>query len=338
MRSLTRQQSPAQQRAATQAERPARFPRVPAFAATRQHSRLGLVVTVLALLSAGLIHLYLTPEHFQEQVLYGLVFTAIAVFQVLLAFSLVVRPGPRAYRVGIWASGAIALVYVMTRLAPPPGSAAPEEVDALGVAATLLELGALITLALALPEAPPARARGARAVWWGIGGAVLTLPLWLVATGSLQWLGDEQPVGLTWLGQRSAITPALVGSPLPHLWLFVPWWSLLGAAGLAVLVGLNLGVATRLVERGGLSCRGRRVGLLTLVPAAFAAPLCCGAPLAALLGVPLLLRVKVAPLTTLLSLVLLAANLAWLLVRKRREGRAERGEAGEAAADGRPCA
>ncbi len=298
---------------------PPRFPRL-ARHAERPSVRTARLLTVLVLLAASLIHLRLTPEHFQEQVLYGLVFTLIAVFQLLLALLLIARPGPRVYRLGIWGSGLIALVYLATRLVPAPGAAAPEEVDALGVAATLLELAALIVLALALPEGPPSRTRRVRPVWWGVGGALLTLPLWLVATGGLQWVGSGLPLGLSWYGQRSAITPALVGAPFPHLWLFVPWWALLGAIGLAALVGGNLAAATRLVECGGLSYRGRRAGLLTLIPAAFAAPLCCGAPLAELLGVPVLLRIKVAPLTTLLSVLLLAANLAWLLVRARARG------------------
>lgn len=76
----------------------------------------------------------------------------------------------------------------------------------------------------------------------------------------------------------------------------------MGAAGplaLATLVDFNRWLATHLV-------------------AAFAAPLCCGAPLAALFGVPLVVRFKVAPLTMALSLLLLAANLAWPAVRARR--------------------
>ena len=43
---------------------------------------------------AGLIHLRLVREHFEEQFVYGLVFTALALFQLTLALLPAVRPGP----------------------------------------------------------------------------------------------------------------------------------------------------------------------------------------------------------------------------------------------------
>jgi hypothetical protein len=289
------------------------------FPGRRQSSvtRLGTTAAAVTVALAGLIHLVLTPEHFAERFAYGLIFAAMAAFQLALAAHLLLRPGPHVYQAGIWGSGLIALVYVATRLAPPPGSAAAEEVTAIGVLATTLEVAAVILLAVALPDTHPVRPRVAP-LWWGVAGALVTMPLWLIATGSLVWTDLAFALELSWYEQRTAITPALVGAPLPHLWLFAPWWVLVAAPVLAMLVGLNLWLATRLVGEGRLSCRGRRVGLLTLIPAAFAAPLCCGTPLAALLGVPVLLRIKVAPITMLLSLALLAANLVWLWVRSKR--------------------
>ncbi len=59
------------------------------------------MVTILVVGLAGLIHLSLIREHFEEQFVYGLVFTALALFQLTLAFLLAVQPGPTVYRVGI---------------------------------------------------------------------------------------------------------------------------------------------------------------------------------------------------------------------------------------------
>ncbi len=81
---------------------------------------LGRATVILVVWVAGLIHLALIREHFAEQFVYGLVFTALALFQLTLALLLGVRPGPRVYRVGIWGSGLIVLVYVLTRLIPLP--------------------------------------------------------------------------------------------------------------------------------------------------------------------------------------------------------------------------
>jgi hypothetical protein len=271
---------------------------------------------------AGLIHLSLVREHFAEQFVYGLVFTALALFQLTLALLLAVRPGPRVSRVGIWGSGLIVLVYVVTRLIPLPGASVPEEVDALGIAATGLEIAAVLLLAVALPEPETSRRPRGAPLWWGFGGAVVFAPLWLILTGVVQWASAGYVSPLAWVGTDSwsALLPILVGEPLPHVWLAAPWWSLPAAFVLAVLVGLNLACSTSLLINGYESSRGRRARLLALLPVGLAAPVCCTAstPLLALLGVPLVLGVMAAPFAALLSAVLLSLSLVFLRVRGAR--------------------
>ncbi len=283
------------------------------------------MATILVVGLAGLIHLSLIREHFEEQFVYGLVFTALAMFQLTLALLLAVRPGPAVYRLGIWGSGLIVLVYVVTRLIPLPGASGPEEVEALGIAATGLELVAVLLLAVALPEPETSRKPRGAPLWWGLGGAVVFAPLWLILTGVVQWTSAVYTSPLTWVGTDSwsALTPLLVGSPLPHVWLAAPWWSLPAALLLAVLVGLNLWLSTRLLVEGYESSRGRRARGLLLLPAGLAAPVCCTAstPLLALLGVPLVLGVWASPFAALLSAVLLALSLVFLRVRFVRGGR-----------------
>lgn len=280
------------------------------------------MATILVVGLAGLIHLSLIREHFAEQFVYGLVFTILALFQFNLALLLAVRPGPAVYRVGIWGSGLIVLVYVVTRLIPLPGASVPEEVDALGIAATGLEIAAVLLLAVALPEPATSRVRRGAPLWWGLGGAVIFAPLWLILTGVVQWTSAVYTSPLTWVGTDSwaALTPILVGSPLPHVWLAAPWWSLPAALVLAVLVGLNLWFSTWMLIAGSMSGRGRRARLLALLPTGLAAPVCCTAstPLLALLGVPLFLGVMAAPFAALLSAALLSLSLVFLRVRGTR--------------------
>jgi hypothetical protein len=277
------------------------------------------MATIVVVGLAGLIHLSLMREHFAEQVVYGLVFTALAIFQLSLALLLAVRPGPAVYRVGIWGSWLIVLVYVVTRLIPLPEASGPEEVDVLGIAATSLEIAAVLLLAVALPE--PATSRRPRGVplWWGLAGAIVFWHLWLILTGIVEWTSTVYTGPLTWVGTDSwaALTPILVGEPLPHVWLAAPWWSLPAAFVLAVLVGLNLGYSTRLVSTGYVTARGRRARGLLLLPAGLAAPVCCTAstPLLALLGVPLILGVWAAPFAALLSAILLTISLVFLHVQ-----------------------
>jgi hypothetical protein len=285
--------------------------------AQRHVGSLGRTATILVVGLAGLIHLRLVREHFEEQFVYGLVFTILAIFQFTLALLLAVRPGPAVYRLGIWGSGLIVLVYIVTRLIPLPGASVPEEVDALGIAATGLELVAVLLLAVALPEPETSRRPRGAPLWWGIGGAVVFAPLWLILTGVIQWTSEVYTSPLTWAGTASwtALTPLLVGSPLPHV-----WWSLPAALALAILVGLNLWLSTRMLSAGLVSCKGRRARLLTLLPVGLAAPVCCTAstPLLALLGVPLFLGVMAAPFAALLSAVLLIISLVFLRIRFAR--------------------
>jgi hypothetical protein len=272
-------------------------------------------LTVLVVGLAGLIHLALTPEHFAEQVLFGLVFTVLALFQLTLALLLVWRPMPLVYRLGIWSSTAIVLLFLGTRLIPPPGAAVPEAVEPVGVLATGLELAAVLLLALALPD-PPNQRRRLRAGWWGVSGALLVLVGWPILTGMLQWFPRALPLSLSWVSGAgwSFRLPALVGSPLPHLWLVAPWWSLLALPLLSCLVGLQLWLTSHLIQAGRLEPRTRRQGLLSLVPAGLAVPSCCTAstPLLVALGVPLNLGVLLAPGATALSLLLLLATVGGL--------------------------
>ena len=56
--------------------------------AQRHVGSLGRTATILVVGLAGLIHLSLIREHFEEQFVYGLVFTALAMFQLTLESSL----------------------------------------------------------------------------------------------------------------------------------------------------------------------------------------------------------------------------------------------------------
>jgi hypothetical protein len=172
---------------------------------------------------------------------------------------------------------------------------------------------AVLLLTVALPEpAMTHKPRGAP-VWWGLSGAMVFALLWLILTGVVQWTGAVYPPALTWVGMDSwsALTPILIGSLLPHVWLAAPWWSLPAAFVLAVLVSLNLGYSTSLLINGYENSRGRRARLLALLPAGLAVPVCCTAstPLLALLGVPLFLEVMAAPFAAL--------GIAYSLVEER---------------------
>ncbi|MCI0635973.1 MAG: hypothetical protein L0206_18965 [Actinobacteria bacterium] len=94
-----------------------------------------LVLTGL-LVTAGSIHLILTPEHFEDGPQFGAFFLATAALQFALAYALLLRPGRRVYRISLWASALIVATWMVTRLIPPPGGSAAEPVELWGVVAT----------------------------------------------------------------------------------------------------------------------------------------------------------------------------------------------------------
>lgn len=289
-------------------------PPMTARAATR-----GVVAAAIVSALAGSIHLLLTPEHFEEGVLFGGAFVTMGLYQVALAGLLLTRPGPLAYRAGIWGAGLIVATYLFTRVLPAPTATSPEPVTALGVAATTLELATLILLVAALPEG-----RGpAIAVPAWLGGllvAVATPPTWLFVSGSLQWT-EPSPwptPSLSWFtaGPVGQMSPALYGWLTDRLYLFLPWWVALGALVLGLLAGGNAWLASQLRREQRISCRRQRLSLLGLLPATFAATVCCGVPLAAIFGLSTATLFAGAPFATAVSIGLLAGNLA-LLARRR---------------------
>lgn len=92
---------------------------------------------------AGLVHLALTPEHWEESSVYGAFFLLSGLVQLLLA-SVLTRPASSAWTwyATIAVNLVLVAVYALTRLVPPLGADLPEAVDAIGVATVVAELAA----------------------------------------------------------------------------------------------------------------------------------------------------------------------------------------------------
>jgi hypothetical protein len=93
-----------------------------------------LFVATDATVVAGLIHLALTPDHWDENAAYGAFFLVAGVVQLVLA-SLLTRPGVGLGLAAVATVTNLALVatYVVTRLVPPFGADLPEPLDWLGL-------------------------------------------------------------------------------------------------------------------------------------------------------------------------------------------------------------
>lgn len=297
-----------------------RLPTAPpmAFAGRRLVDR----VIAAALALAGGIHAVLIPDHFAESLLFGAVFVAIAAMQLWLAVALVRAPGPRTYRAALLLSVALVAVWAGTRFVTPPTGAGPEEVDAWGVVAAGLELGAAFLLATTVPATT--RRPRSRALWAAAGALGFSI-VYLLASGSAGSGSAEPGAPLvetyTLYGDFSLLVPGLVvlldGG---RVFLTLAWST---AVFLPITAGLLAAQIFMALDTSACDARlrARRRGVIAVTPALFAAPVCCGAPLLAFLGTGALLTLTaITPVLLIATSLLLGAG-TWRVARERRRAR-----------------
>ncbi len=99
--------------------------------------------------AAALIHLWATPEHWEEWWAYGAFFVVAAAGQGVFGAALLRRPTQPLLLAGIWANAAIVVLYVVTRtrgipLGPHDGTV--EDAGILDMSATVAEIGLVVAL------------------------------------------------------------------------------------------------------------------------------------------------------------------------------------------------
>ena len=276
---------------------------------------------------AGVIHAALTPAHFSERAAYGVFFVGAAGFQVTVAAVLLRRraPAQQVYAIALWGSLALIALWIVTRAVAPPLGDAPEEVSAAGVAATGLELAALIGLAVAMPRRQFAatRNRSRVAAAWGIIAGLAFALLFALASSTAVYQTKALPQSLTVpsvtvygrsLGTQSPWVQLLLTR---HLYLHGAASTLAFLVASAVLLGLATGLAVA-VGRRAPACAPSRARWGGLAPSFLAVPSCCAAPLAGFLGTsaitPLL---AVTPWVLAATTLFLAVQVAALMRRYR---------------------
>ena len=111
----------------------------------------GVLHTVAALsFLAALIHLWVTPEHFEEWWGYGMFFLVAAVSQVVYVPVLLNWPNRTVLLLGIAGNSAIVLLYLLTRVVGipffGPEAGEVEEVGIIDVCATMSEVALVVAL------------------------------------------------------------------------------------------------------------------------------------------------------------------------------------------------
>lgn len=155
--------------------------------------RLAKLVTALASLGAGLIHLAVTPGHWREWIVYGVFFLGLAVFQIIWAVTVIRFPYSGIVSLGLTANLASMALWGASRVwGPPmgPASGVPEPVGTSGVLTVALEavtvLGALWLL---LPRQQTA-VLTTGSYRFALSAAVLALTM-VTAPGAVSGLGHS---------------------------------------------------------------------------------------------------------------------------------------------------
>lgn len=100
----------------------------------------------IAMLTAGAIHLIMTPPHWAEAPVLGLFFAGVGLAELAWAVAFWLRPSAALYRVGIVLAGSLITLWAITRLLPAPYHSGPESVDLSGVVCKLCEMIGIVSL------------------------------------------------------------------------------------------------------------------------------------------------------------------------------------------------
>lgn len=139
-------------------------------------TRLSQFIAAIASLGGGLIHLAVTPGHWQEWVLSGLFFLGIAVFQILWAGLILRVPDRRIIGLGAVANVTSIALWgqsVVWGLPVGPNAGVPEAVGLAGVMAVLLESVVVVGALWCLLPRERSAVFSSAGYRYGLGGAAL---------------------------------------------------------------------------------------------------------------------------------------------------------------------
>jgi hypothetical protein len=104
-------------------------------------------ICVLTIALAGLVHLFMAPEHYAHAPAHGLFFGVAGLIQCAWAVTFWRRPSLPLYRIGLALSGGLVVLWLLTLALPAPfGGHDAGSIDASAVVCKVSELVGLITL------------------------------------------------------------------------------------------------------------------------------------------------------------------------------------------------
>lgn len=96
---------------------------------------------------AGVIHIWIVPQHWEHAPAHGLLFLIVGIVQIIWGIAVWKQPSTRLYYAGVLMAGWLIVLYVITRLLPAPfGHGGPEAVDTIGLICKLCEVLGMFSL------------------------------------------------------------------------------------------------------------------------------------------------------------------------------------------------
>jgi hypothetical protein len=106
-----------------------------------------IAVSALMTILAGIIHLWVVPEHLEHAPAHGIFFLIAGIAQIVWGIVVWRRPSEALYAIGVLMAGWLIVLYIITRLFPPPFSDGwPEIVDLIGLVCELFEAVGMFAL------------------------------------------------------------------------------------------------------------------------------------------------------------------------------------------------
>jgi hypothetical protein len=97
---------------------------------------------------AGLLHLWIIPEHWAHAPAHALFFLVVGIAQIIWGIAVWRQPSTKLYYVGVSMAGWLIVLYAITRWLPAPFGHGPEQINSISLACKLCEVLGMITLAI----------------------------------------------------------------------------------------------------------------------------------------------------------------------------------------------
>lgn len=98
---------------------------------------------------AGVIHIWIVPQHWEHAPAHGLLFLIVGIVQILWGIAVWKQPSTRLYYIGVLMAGWLIVLYAITRWLPAPfGHGGPEAMDTIGLVCKLCEILGMVSLVL----------------------------------------------------------------------------------------------------------------------------------------------------------------------------------------------